>query len=207
MRSINSHSNSFQARSLVQVACAMALAALLVGLSAGQALALDVGDTFKKDGNTYKVTEAYENSHEIGEALLVKYGSTNKTPSFNIVKYKGESFEVERIGHNAFNNAKGHKITSVKLGKHVDAIGKKAFYGCTKLKTIDLAASDSIEVEWSKKVGKYVIDDLDIGEKAFTKAGVAKVKVKCGCAKASFQKVYKKALVKKGLRTDAKVVK
>lgn len=183
---------------------ALALAVMTVA-GTSQAYALGVGDTFTKGGNTYKVTEAYENSHDWGEVTLVKYGASSKTPTINTVKYQGHAFEVDKIGKNAFNNKKGHRITAVKLGKHVDRIGAKAFYGCKKLKTINLRACDAVEIE--KENGRYQLDELNIGSKAFAKAGKSGVKVKCGSANASYQKVYKNALKKKGLRSDAKVVK
>lgn len=186
----------------------MVVAALLGAcLCAQTAFAIGVGAKFTKDGNTYKVTEAYENKHDLGEVTLVKYGSNKTKAVVDKVTYKGETFEVDAIGKNAFNNAKGHKVTSVKLGKHVDKIGSKAFYACKKLDAIDLAASDAVDVEKSKKTGKYYLDDLDVGANAFSKAGKAGVKVKCGSSNASYQKVYKTALKSTGLRSDAKMVK
>jgi len=193
------------ATTTAMAAIALVLALAFMGIGVGQAQALGVNDTFKKDGNTYKVTEAYENSSEIGEVILVKYGSSNTKPVINIVKYKGESFEVEVIGKNAFNNTKGHKITAITLGKHVDEIWAKAFYGCSKLKTINMGASEAVDIEKNKK--GYYLDDVEIGAKAFAKAGVSGVKVKCGKSNASYQKLYKKALKAKGLRSDAKIVK
>ena len=48
------------------------------------------------------------------------------------------TFTVVSIGKNAFDNAKGHKITSVSIGKNVVSIGEKAFYKCKKLTRIAL---------------------------------------------------------------------
>ena len=183
----------------------LVLAFALTCALTGTASAVELGAKFTKGGNTYKVTEAYENAHDLGEVTLVKYGSSSTTPTVNTVKYKGETFEVEAIGKNAFNNAKGHIITSIKLGKHVDKIGAKAFYGCSKLKSIDMRKCEAIDLE--KEHGKWEIDDLNIGSKAFAKAGVSSVKVKCGSSNASYQKLFKKALVSKGLRSNAKIVK
>jgi hypothetical protein len=185
----------------------IAIALLGACLCAQTAFAVEVGAKFTKDGNTYKVTEAYKSKKDLGEVTLVKYASSETKAVVNKVTYKGETFEVEAIGKNAFNNAKGHKVVSVKLGKHVDKIGAKAFYDCSKLKTIDLASSDAVDVEKNKKSGKYYVDDLNVGAQAFSKAGKAGVKVKCGSANASYQKVYKSALKSKGLRSDAKMVK
>lgn len=48
------------------------------------------------------------------------------------------SFTVASIGKGAFDNSKGHKITSVSIGKNVASIGDKAFYKCKGLKKIVL---------------------------------------------------------------------
>lgn len=167
----------------------------------------EVGTTFAVGGNTYRVTDAYEGPHDLGEVTLVRYGSSKKAPSFNVVKHGGKAYEVEEIGKNAFNNAKGHKITSVKLGKHVDKIKAKAFYGCSKLKLIDISKSDVIDIDRSKKTGEYYLDDLNVGKQAFSKAGTSTVKVRCGNANASYQSIVKKALVGKGLNKNATVVR
>ena len=165
------------------------------------------GATFTVDGNVYKVTDAYEGPREPGEVRLVKYGSKKTNPTINTVKYQGKLYEVEEIGKNAFNNARGHKVTSVKLGRNVDYIGARAFYGCNKVRTFDIAASDVVDIDYSRRTGRYSIDEVEIGYQAFTKAGVSKVTVKCGNAKVAYQKLVKKALSSKGLRSNARVVK
>lgn len=48
------------------------------------------------------------------------------------------TFTVASIGAGAFNNAKGHKITKLTVGKNVSSIGDKAFFKCKKLKKIIL---------------------------------------------------------------------
>lgn len=189
------------------VAFAAVLMALCLAASLGvqSAWALNRGDTFKKDGNTYKVTDKDDDGDDYDEVMLVKYGSSNKKPVINRVKYKGVTYEVEAIGKNAFNNSKGHKITSLTLGDDVDKVKAKAFYGCSKLKTINLRKADIVDIE--RENGRYEIDDIDIGSKAFAKAGISGVTVKCGSQNASYQALYKQALVKKGLRSDAKIIK
>ena len=167
----------------------------------------EVGTTFTVDGNTYRVTDAYEGPRDFGEVTLVRYGSSKKAPSFNVVKHDGKSYEVEEIGKNAFNNAKGRKITSVKLGKHVDEVKAKAFYGCSKLKLIDISKSDIVDIDRSKKTGEYYLDDLDVGKQAFSKAGASTVKVKCGNSNASYRSIVKKALVSRGLNKNVTVVR
>lgn len=162
--------------------------------------------TFVVGGNTYKITERWKSTRDPGEVVLVKYASTNKKPTINTVKYKGRVYEVETIGKNAFNNAKGRQIVSVVLGRNVDYVGYRAFYGCSKLKTINIAKADIIEIDYSRRRGYYV-DDLEIGGQAFTKAGVKNVVVKCGNGKAAYQKAVKKGLQSRGLRATARVTK
>ncbi len=166
-----------------------------------------VGSTFVVDDNTYKVTDRWESAREPGEAALVKYGSKNTKPTVNTVKYQGKVYEVEQIGKAAFNTAQGRKITSVKLGRNVDYVGAQAFSGCAKLKTIDIAQSDIIELEYSRRTKSFYVDEMDIGGRAFSNAGVKNVTVKCGSANKSYQNAIKKALTSKGLRTTATVVR
>ena len=173
--------------------------------SAPSSSGLPKGATFTVGGNKYKVNEVESGKGELSEVTLVKYGSKNKKPKINKVKYKGETFEVDNIGKNAFNNRAGHKVTVVTLGRNVDDIRAKAFYGCKKLKRINMGASDVIEIE--KKNGVFVIDDIDIGKKAFAKAGTLNIKVKCGKSCAMYRMLYKKALVKRGMRCSVTVVK
>lgn len=195
------------------LACTLALVLACAALTfaPANAFARDVGPargaTFTVGGIQYKVTDRAEADGDFGEVKLVKYNSTKKNPSINAVSYKGYRYEVEAIGKNAFNNARGHKITSITLGHNVDRIEARAFYGCSKLKTINIAKSDVIDLEYSYYNNKYYLDEVSIGSQAFTKAGVKNVTVKCGSNNASYKKVIKSVLVKKGLRSTAKVTR
>ena len=195
------------------MAAAVALVLAFAMAPADQALAAPAkqapakGSTFVVDGNTYKVTDRYKNSRDLGEVVLVKYGSKNTAPSINTVKYQNGIYEVEAIGRSAFNTAKGRAITSVKLGRNVEEVGAMAFQGCSKLRTIDIAQSDIIELDYSRRTKSYYVDDVEIGAFAFAKAGVKNVTVKCGSANKSYQTAVKKALTGKGLRTTASVVR
>ena len=166
-----------------------------------------VGTTFTVDGNTYKVTDRWKSARDLGEVVLVKYGSAKTNPTINTVKYQGKVYEVEAIGKGAFNTAKGRAITSVALGRNVEEIHAQAFYGCARLSTIDISKSEVIEVEYSRRTKSYYLDDVEIGALAFGKAGVKNVKVKCGSTNAKYQQVVKKALMGKGLRNTAIVVR
>jgi len=174
-------------------------------LATTAANSLAKGTTFKAGGNTYRITDYDAYDDNPGEVVLVKYGSTKTAVTVNTVKYQGEIFEVEAIGKNAFNNAQGHKVKSVKIGRNVDVIRTKAFYGCKKLAKLNMAQSDVIDID-RNRAGCY-IDDIDVGAQAFKGAGTAKLKVNCGSKNANYQALYKKALVKKGMRSDVTIVK
>lgn len=166
-----------------------------------------VGTVFTLGNNTYKITDRYEGPRDLGEVMLVKYGSNGPHPVFNILTYQGKKYKVETIGANAFNNPKGHRITTLKLGPCVEKIGARAFYGCTKLRTIDIARSDVVDVDYNRRTGRYYLDEAEIGWQAFSKAGVSKVTVKCGNANASYRAAVKKAFVAKGLSANCRVIR
>ena len=91
---------------------------------------------------------------------------------------------MTEISKNALKN--NRKITTVKLGSNITAIGSFAFCGCKKLKNITISSG------LLKTVGK----------KAFSKISPkARVKVPSGSKKA-----YKKLLKGKGLGKKAKIV-
>ncbi|SFB32175.1 Leucine rich repeat-containing protein, partial [Acetitomaculum ruminis DSM 5522] len=75
-------------------------------------------------------------------------------------------FKVTAIGNNAFKSQK--KATSLVVGKNVQVIGKNAFYGDSKLKTITLKTSSL------KKVGAKAFKG--IYKKAVIKVPKNKVK-------------------------------
>ena len=186
---------------LLLCACAISL------IAATPAHAIGWGDTFTVGGNKYRVIDyEYDNDYgDYNEVQLVKYGSNSKAPNINMVTYRGERFEVDSIGKNAFNNSKGHRITKVTIGHKVDHIWGKAFYGCKKLEVIDLSRSDIIDLE--RGYGGYMVDDVEAAPNAFAKAGTSNVKVKCGVASSAYRAAYKQACRQMGLRSSVKVVR
>lgn len=199
------------------------LAAVLVGLAVAMMLTFGLapaeqahaatnalpkkGATFVVDGNTYKVTDRYKSTRDPGEVVLVKYGSKSTTANVNTVKYQGKLYEVEAIGRAAFNTNQGRKVTTVKLGRNVDEIFAQAFLNCTKLRTIDISQSDVIELDYNRRTKSFYLDDIEIGNQAFSKAGVKNVTVKCGSSNKSYQTAVKKGLMSKGLRNTAVVTR
>ena len=102
--------------------------------------------------------------------------------------YNGDKYKVTAIDEEAFSNVKEY-ITTLKIGKNVKDIGEKAFFKCTKLKSIIIK---------TKKLSMS-----SVGKNAFGKLNkkcVAKV------PKAKF-KEYKKILKKKGFKIVGQKVK
>ncbi len=100
------------------------------------------------------------------------------------VKIGGKSYRVKEIAAEACQDMPN--LQSLVIGKNVEKIGKKAFRGCGKLKTVTI------------RTGK--LTDAGIGENAFGK-NAKKMTVKCP---ASMLKKYRKWLIRKGIPKDAK---
>ena len=101
------------------------------------------------------------------------------------VKIKGYSFKVTEISNNSFANNK--KLAEVTIGANVEKIGSKAFYGCSKLKTIKVSSKQL------KSVDKNVFKGIN---------SQAKIKV----SSSKFKK-YKNLLKNKGQKKTVKIVK
>ena len=111
------------------------------------ALAL-VGTTKKIGGFTYKITNATASSEAV---TLIKDNQNKKSRTIPAtVKIDKRSYKVTAIGNSAF--AKNKKLQKIVIGKNIKSIGKKAFFNCKKLKTIDVRKCTSI-----KKVGKNIV--------------------------------------------------
>lgn len=135
--------------------------------------------------NTYVVTAK-------GSTVAYKGTKNKKAKKIMIpstVTIDGTTYKVTSIASGAFKNNK--KLTKVKVGSNVQSIGKKAFYGCKKLKTIVIK---------SKK-----LTAKSVGAKAFTKAGSSNYK-KCTVKVPRNKKsAYTKVLKKKGLNAWVKI--
>ena len=91
-----------------------------------------------EQGSSYQVTKS---DAKDGEVTLTKPKSSVKgtVEVPDTVTIDGITYKVTAIEANAFKNNKN--ITKVIIGKNVTVIGKNAFSGCTKLKTVKLAAA------------------------------------------------------------------
>lgn len=95
----------------------------------------------------YKVTDVNRKTVSVKSAKAEK----TKVVIPAVVRYKGIVYQVNAIEDYAFKNNK--KVKKVIIGKNITVIGKQAFYGCKKLKKIDIR---------TKKLSK-------VGSKAFKK--------------------------------------
>ena len=85
-----------------------------------------------KTKSVYKVTGT-------GKNKTVEYVRSTKKNASRVtvpakVKLKGHNYKVTSIAKNALKNSK--KLSYLTIGKNVKKIGKKAFYGCKKLRYI-----------------------------------------------------------------------
>ncbi len=101
------------------------------------------------------------------------------------VKINGANFMIAQISDKALKNKT--KITSVTIGKNVKAIGKEAFSGCKKLKTIKVSSTKLT------KVGSKALKNIH---------GKAKIKV----PKSKLKK-YKNLFKSKGQKKTVKITK
>ncbi len=154
----------------------------------------------KKTINAVKVGSVVKDSKSKAKYKVLKSSSkgaksvaftglySKKKTSVNIpdtISINGVKYKVTEVKANALKNNK--KVKSVTIGKNVTKIGKNAFLGCKKLKTI--------------KIKSTKLSSKNVGKSAFSKIN-SKVKVKVPKSK---KKAYKKWIYKKGLPKKAKL--
>lgn len=114
------------------------------------AMTLKTGDTITVKGVTYRVTNAEAKTAEA-------YGVVNKNQKHievaATVKIKGSTCKVTAIADQAFAGMK--KATKAVIGKNVSKIGKKAFNGDGKLKSI------TVKSRKLKTVGKLALKGIN----------------------------------------------
>ena len=92
------------------------------------------GATFTYGSYKYKITSS--------STVAFNGIKSTKTTKVNIpktVKYGGKSFKVTSIADKALKNKT--KVTSITISSNLTKIGKQAFYGCKKLKTITIKST------------------------------------------------------------------
>lgn len=136
----------------------------------------------KKTGASYKVKKG-------GRTVeFLKTASKKKSVTIPAsVKLKGKTYKVTSIKAGAFKNNK--KLKKVTIGIHISKIGKNAFYGCKKLKTVIIKTK-------KLSAGK-------VGARAW-KGIYKKATIKVPKKK---RNAYRKWLKKKGITGKMKIVK
>ena len=94
-----------------------------------------VGKKFKTKAGTFKVTKSKPGASEVEfTAPASKKAATVTIPA--TVKSDNVTYKVTKIADKAFQ--KNKNLTKITLGSNIKTIGKNAFDGCTKLKTVKL---------------------------------------------------------------------
>ena len=144
------------------------------------------GDTVNDDkANAKYIMVSTSKKESAYRGPIAKNAKTVSVPS--TVKIKGVTYKVTGIADNAFRGNK--KVTKVTLSSNIKTIGKLAFYGCKKLKTIIIKSKKLTSKTVSKKAFK-----------GLTKATTIKVPKKK-------LKAYKKLFKSKGLSSKVKIKK
>ncbi len=162
-----------------------------------------VGDTFTIKGLKYKVVSSNPEDDEYEVSCI---GTTSKNiTKLNVPNYVSDDdfdYEVASVGKKAFSGCK--KLKTVSLSDFVTTISDQAFYGCTSLKKITIPAK-------TKQIGAQAfakckqLSLVNIKSSLLTEKNVGK-QVFSGINKKAVVKVpakkksvYKKWLKKKGL--------
>ena len=140
--------------------------------------------TKKIKGNYYKITSKSKKTVQYVKPVSKNIIAVTIPSS---IKLNGKRYKVTGIAANAFKNCK--KLKKITIGINVNNIGKKAFYGCSNLKTIKIKTSKLV----NRRIGKQAF-------KGINKKAVIKVPRKQ-------LKAYKKLLKTKGIGRKVKIKK
>ncbi len=164
------------------------------------------GKVYASGNYSYKVTSVSKKTVTVTKAKSKNIKSITVPDS---VKLGGVSYQVTAIADAAFKNYK--LAASAKIGKNVETIGKNAFAGCVKLKSVALNGKKL------KKIGNSAFSNCKILKKITIKSTALKTVGKNafkGIDKnaqikvpANKLKKYKKILAKKGQAKSVKIKK
>ncbi len=136
-------------------------------------------DTFEAGGIKYQVISAASQT-----VKLVKGKDTAKI-TIDTVTYNNKQYKVTEISTKAFSGCK-KKLKKVTIGANVEVIGKNAFKGCKKLKTVTVKNNSKLKSVGSgafKKTAKNISIKLPKNlkknknlKKQIQKAGIKKIK-------------------------------
>ena len=167
---------------------------------------IEEGKVYTSGSYSYKVTSLS------GKKVTVTKAKNNKVKKITVpdtVKLGSSTYKVTAVADNAFKNYK--QATSAKIGKNVESIGKNAFAGCVKLKTVTLNSTKlktigSKAFSNCKKLTKLTVKSKvlkTVGKNAL-KGIHKKAQIKVPANKL---KQYKKLFAKKGQAKTVKVKK
>ena len=117
----------------------LVLVALLLVPANSWADDLKRGDTFEVDGITYRVTDIYDKTVNVGPggwsssndpAIDVETKGSLVIPA-NVTGPDGKEYVVNQVASYAFRNCTG--LSSITLPNTIESISSYAFYGCTGL--------------------------------------------------------------------------
>ena len=106
----------------------------------------------KIKGNYYKIISKSKKTVQYVKPVKKNIISVTIPSS---IKLNGKRYKVTGIAANAFKNCK--KLKKVTIGINVNSIGKRAFYGCSKLQTIKVKTSKLT----GSRVGKQAFKGLN----------------------------------------------
>lgn len=165
------------------------------------------GDAFNDGVLQYKVTSYAQGSGTVTVTGCEYYATSAVIPA--TVKKDGATYKVTAIANDAMNGRS--QLKTVVVGGNVQSIGKRAFAGCTALKTVKLSTSKLTTIGkkafyGDKSLKKITITSTKlktVGSKAFAET-YAKAKVSVPKAKIA---KYGKLLYKAGLSNKAAIKK
>ena len=106
----------------------------------------------KIKGNYYKIISKSKKTVQYEKTVNKNIISVTIPSS---IKLNGKRYKVTGIAANAFKNCK--KLKKVTIGTNVNSIGKRTFYGCSKLRTIKVKTSKLT----GSRVGKQAFKGLN----------------------------------------------
>jgi hypothetical protein len=171
----------------------------------------EVGDTFTVKSLKYKVVVSHPEKDEFEVSCIgVSSKKITKVTIPAYVSYDEYDFKVVSIGKKAFSGCK--KLKTVSIGKYVESIGVQAFFECTSIKKITIPGKVSKlgaqAFAKCKNLTQITIKSTLLKEKNIGKqvfTGINKKAVVNVPAKK--KTAYKKWLKKKGLSKKQQKVK
>ena len=147
----------------------------------------------KKSSGKYKITKVTKKKGKItgGTVTYMKpYNKNCKTANIKAsVVFGGVTFKVTQVAQKAFKGCK--KLTKLTIGKNIKTIGKNAFSGCVKLKSVNCKSTVLTKIGANAFSGDKKLTKITLKTKKLKKKNVGKNAIK-GTSKKLVIKVPKK---------------